>query len=72
LLAPAGVRFVEQSEQKGTGHAVLACSATLASEGGLVVVLYGDCPLLSSATLQALVDRQAANDAALTLIATSA
>src|SRR5665213_2195940 len=59
LLAPSGVRFVDQAEQKGTGHALLACRASLASEPGLVVVLYGDCPLLSPATLTELVRRQA-------------
>jgi bifunctional UDP-N-acetylglucosamine pyrophosphorylase/glucosamine-1-phosphate N-acetyltransferase len=70
LLTRAGVRFIEQSEQKGTGHAVLACRTLLASKGGLVVVLYGDCPLLSQRTLQELVDRQAASDTAVTLITT--
>src|SRR6202035_372181 len=55
LLASSGVHFVDQTEQKGTGHALLACQASLASNPashpGLVVVLYGDCPLLSPATL---------------------
>jgi bifunctional UDP-N-acetylglucosamine pyrophosphorylase/glucosamine-1-phosphate N-acetyltransferase len=69
-LRPAGVHFVEQTEQKGTGHAVLACRDALASEEGLVVVLYGDCPLLSQATLRELVDRQTGSDAAVTLITT--
>jgi bifunctional UDP-N-acetylglucosamine pyrophosphorylase / glucosamine-1-phosphate N-acetyltransferase len=70
LLAPYGVRFVDQTEQKGTGHALLACRTALASEPGLVVVLYGDCPLLSPATLTELVRRQSASDAAATLITT--
>src|SRR5579863_2932749 len=70
LLAPAGVRFVDQTEQKGTGHALLACRAALASQPGLVVVLYGDCPLLSPATLVELVRRQESSDAAATLIVT--
>ncbi len=69
-LAHSGVRFVEQTEQKGTGHALLMCRDALASEGGLVVVTYGDGPLLSRATLQELVDRQAAGDRAATLITT--
>ncbi len=51
LLEPSGVRFVEQKEQKGTGHALLACRESLAAEPGFVVVLYGDCPLLAPATL---------------------
>ena len=71
LLAPSGVRFVDQTEQKGTGHALLACRDSLASEPGLVVVLYGDCPLLSPATLAELVRRAgSASDAAATLITT--
>jgi bifunctional UDP-N-acetylglucosamine pyrophosphorylase/glucosamine-1-phosphate N-acetyltransferase len=74
LLAPSGVHFVDQTEQKGTGHALLACQASLASKPaskpGLVVVLYGDCPLLSPATLTELVERQIAGDSAATLITT--
>src|SRR5580658_10965140 len=63
LLAPSGVRFVEQKGQKGTGHALLACRKSLASKpssvkSGFVVVLYGDCPLLEPATLSELVRRQ--------------
>ncbi len=70
LLASSGVQFVEQTEQKGTGHALLACRAALASKPGLVVVLYGDCPLLSRATLTELVQRQTAGNSAATLITT--
>ena len=70
LLTPSGIRFVGQIEQKGTGHALLACQPSLASEPGLVVVLYGDCPLLSPATLTELVRRQSASQAAATLITT--
>src|SRR5260370_6361603 len=69
-LAHAGVQFVDQKEQKGTGHALLMCRDVLASQGGLVVVTYGDGPLLSRATLQQLVDRQASSDGAATLITT--
>jgi bifunctional UDP-N-acetylglucosamine pyrophosphorylase / glucosamine-1-phosphate N-acetyltransferase len=70
LLGPSGVRFIDQTEQKGTGHALLACRASLVSEPGLVVVLYGDCPLLSPATLTELVRRQTSGDAAATVITT--
>jgi bifunctional UDP-N-acetylglucosamine pyrophosphorylase/glucosamine-1-phosphate N-acetyltransferase len=70
LLAPAGVRFVEQTEQKGTGHALLACREALASEPGFVVVLYGDCPLLAPETLAELVRRQSSGNSAATLITT--
>src|SRR5579862_377346 len=36
----SGVRSVDQTEQKGTGHALLACRDSLVSQPGLVVVLY--------------------------------
>jgi bifunctional UDP-N-acetylglucosamine pyrophosphorylase/glucosamine-1-phosphate N-acetyltransferase len=69
-LQSTGVRFVEQSEQRGTGHAVLACREALKSEGGLVTVLYGDCPLLAATTLRELIDRQRSSSGAVTLITT--
>jgi bifunctional UDP-N-acetylglucosamine pyrophosphorylase / glucosamine-1-phosphate N-acetyltransferase len=58
LLAPLGVRFATQTEQKGTGHAVMMCGELLASDPGFVLVAYGDCPLLSAATFKALIERQ--------------
>jgi bifunctional UDP-N-acetylglucosamine pyrophosphorylase/glucosamine-1-phosphate N-acetyltransferase len=70
LLAPWGVCFVEQTEQKGTGHALLACRPSLAAKPRLVLVLYGDCPLLSAATLTELVRRQSASSSGATLITT--
>jgi len=70
ILAPTGVRFVEQAEQKGTGHALLMCRAGLEERGGLVVVIYGDGPLLSAATIQRLIDTQESGTSAATLITT--
>jgi bifunctional UDP-N-acetylglucosamine pyrophosphorylase / glucosamine-1-phosphate N-acetyltransferase len=70
LLSPLGVRFEEQTEQRGTGHAVGICRAGLSSETGLVQVLYGDGPLISRATLAELLRRQRASDAAATVITT--
>ncbi len=70
LLGQSGVQFVDQTEQMGTGHALLVSRERLASRPGWVVVLYGDCPLLSPETLRELVRRQAPNDAAATLITT--
>jgi bifunctional UDP-N-acetylglucosamine pyrophosphorylase/glucosamine-1-phosphate N-acetyltransferase len=47
---------VEQTEQRGTGHAVrLAMPALKGFRGDLVLVLYGDVPLLRRETLAALV-----------------
>jgi bifunctional UDP-N-acetylglucosamine pyrophosphorylase/glucosamine-1-phosphate N-acetyltransferase len=66
-----GVRFVEQTEQRGTGHALRMCRDTLEPDGGLVVALYGDGPLLRDETIRELIARHSSSDAAATLIATS-
>jgi bifunctional UDP-N-acetylglucosamine pyrophosphorylase/glucosamine-1-phosphate N-acetyltransferase len=54
-LAAAGTIFAVQDEQRGTGHAVMAAREHLEGFDGNVVVLYGDMPLLSEATIRALV-----------------
>ena len=69
-LANRPVQFALQTEQSGTGHAVMMCREALASRSGYVVVIYGDGPLLSAATLRRLVDAQSRGDTAATLIAT--
>ncbi len=69
-LAPLGVNFMHQTEQQGTGHALLTCRDSLHEAGGLLIVLYGDTPLLTSATLHRLVDKHRRHHAAATLITT--
>jgi bifunctional UDP-N-acetylglucosamine pyrophosphorylase/glucosamine-1-phosphate N-acetyltransferase len=46
----------EQAERKGTGHAVLMARSALAGRPGPVLVVYGDTPLIGTATLRRLVD----------------
>jgi bifunctional UDP-N-acetylglucosamine pyrophosphorylase/glucosamine-1-phosphate N-acetyltransferase len=65
-----GVQFVEQTEQKGTGHALLVGREAIETQGGLLVVLYGDVPLMSTATLRQLIERQKNGTAAATVITT--
>jgi bifunctional UDP-N-acetylglucosamine pyrophosphorylase/glucosamine-1-phosphate N-acetyltransferase len=55
-FGPGSITVVEQKEQKGTGHAVRLGLRALPTFAGLVVILYGDVPLLRTETLQALVD----------------
>ncbi len=69
-VAAYGVRFAEQTEQRGTGHAVLMCRDMLEAAKGWVVILYGDCPLLKPSTVKELVRRQQASDAAAIVITT--
>ncbi|HZO56932.1 MAG TPA: bifunctional UDP-N-acetylglucosamine diphosphorylase/glucosamine-1-phosphate N-acetyltransferase GlmU [Bryobacteraceae bacterium] len=69
-VARHGVRFAVQNEQKGTGHAVGCCRESLQDNGGLVIVTYGDCPLLRDETLAALVVAYHDEGAACTVITT--
>ena len=56
-LADEGVSFAVQTEQRGTGHAVLAAREHLSGDG-VVLVVYGDMPLLTAPTLRRLFDRR--------------
>lgn len=58
------VVFAEQTEQKGTGHAVMMCESALADHTGAVLILAGDTPLLRGASLRALLDRREESGAA--------
>jgi len=61
------VVWVEQAEQLGTGHAVMACREHLDGVGGAVLVLAGDGPLLRTETLRRLIAGHDEERAALTL-----
>jgi len=58
-----GVTFVLQEPQLGTGHAVQMAAPAL-EPGGLCLVLAGDVPLLRPSTLERVIRRAAAGDAA--------
>jgi bifunctional UDP-N-acetylglucosamine pyrophosphorylase/glucosamine-1-phosphate N-acetyltransferase len=55
------VEVAIQAEQKGTGHAVLQAAPVLSDHEGLVLILSGDVPLLTRATLEKLVAAAAAD-----------
>jgi bifunctional UDP-N-acetylglucosamine pyrophosphorylase/glucosamine-1-phosphate N-acetyltransferase len=63
-----GIRFIEQTEQKGTGHAVMVGRERLEPLEGYLMILYGDSPLLRTQTLLQLIGRQKASEAAGTLL----
>ena len=60
----SGIGFIEQKEQKGTGHALMVGREALAGLDGYVAIVYGDGPLLRAETLERLVERAAAGHAA--------
>jgi bifunctional UDP-N-acetylglucosamine pyrophosphorylase/glucosamine-1-phosphate N-acetyltransferase len=49
-----GVEFAEQTEQLGTGHAVMMCRDALARHAGPVVVVAGDSPMLQAESVATL------------------
>ena len=51
------IEFAIQKEARGTGHAVLAAKEKLADFSGIALVMFGDTPLITAATLDQLTDR---------------
>ena len=66
----AGVEWVIQAEQRGTGHAVQMAKESLAGFTGTLLVVCGDTPLLRGETLRALLDRHRRSGAAVTILST--
>jgi bifunctional UDP-N-acetylglucosamine pyrophosphorylase/glucosamine-1-phosphate N-acetyltransferase/UDP-N-acetylglucosamine pyrophosphorylase len=51
------ITFVEQTEQLGTGHAVMMCREHLARQNGPVLVVTGDSPLIQPSSVRKLLAR---------------
>ncbi len=66
--AIAPVETAVQALQRGTGDAVMAARAKLNGFAGDVLVLYGDTPLTSAATLERLLAERQRTDAAVAVI----
>ena len=56
LAGRQGLRFVDQTEQLGTGHAVQMCRPALEGFAGSVLVVTGDSPLVQVDSLRRLFD----------------
>jgi bifunctional UDP-N-acetylglucosamine pyrophosphorylase/glucosamine-1-phosphate N-acetyltransferase/UDP-N-acetylglucosamine pyrophosphorylase len=54
LAGEPGIEFAEQTEQLGTGHAVMMCRPQLAAHNGPVLILAGDSPMVQVSSLRAL------------------
>lgn len=67
-VAGDGVTFVLQSEQLGTGHAVLQCEGALEGFEGTVIVLNGDVPCLRTGTMRRFLDYHTGEGAAATVL----
>ena len=62
-----GVRFVLQEPQKGTGHAVQVAMPEAPADARTVMVLCGDVPLISGASIENLYDLHQKSGAAVTV-----
>jgi len=63
-----GYVFAEQTEQLGTGHAVMAAEAALGEGDFPVLICYGDMPLLRRETYEELVRMHTAEQNACTIL----
>jgi len=66
-LSDLGVQFVEQKEQRGTGHAI-QCARESIAKYNHILVLSGDVPLISAITLQHLMTMHLAEGAAMSIL----
>ncbi|GAB4143705.1 MAG: NTP transferase domain-containing protein [Planctomycetaceae bacterium] len=64
LAGQRDIEFALQSEQLGTGHAVMMCKQQLLGHQGPVLVLAGDTPLLKANSLSGLIEELRAENAA--------
>jgi bifunctional UDP-N-acetylglucosamine pyrophosphorylase/glucosamine-1-phosphate N-acetyltransferase len=74
-VAGAGVNFVLQAEQRGTGHALMVARDAVSGSGNgnrtsydQVIVLSGDAPLITAGTVKKLSAFHTAQKAAMTLL----
>jgi bifunctional UDP-N-acetylglucosamine pyrophosphorylase/glucosamine-1-phosphate N-acetyltransferase len=67
-LGEEPARFVTQTEQRGTGDAVMAARGALAAANSTVLVLSGDVPLVRAETIRGLIDTHRSSKAASTIL----
>jgi bifunctional UDP-N-acetylglucosamine pyrophosphorylase/glucosamine-1-phosphate N-acetyltransferase len=66
-VADTGVRFIEQADQRGTGHAI-QCALPAIAGYGYMLVLSGDVPLIRPQTIEQLWQFHQRERAAMTLL----
>lgn len=61
-------RYAEQTEQLGTGHAVMMCADQFADFDGTVLITFGDMPLFRRSEMERMCRQHQENGAACTLM----
>jgi bifunctional UDP-N-acetylglucosamine pyrophosphorylase/glucosamine-1-phosphate N-acetyltransferase len=67
FAAQTDIQWIEQKEQKGTGHAAMVCEPALGGFDGPVLTIAGDMPLIQGRTLTMLLEESARTGDAVTL-----
>lgn len=62
------IKYAFQAERKGTGHATMQAQSLLQGRSDLVLVYYGDMPLLKAESLRKLVENQEQGRTAITML----
>ena len=62
------LKYATQTEQLGTGHAVLQTEELLKNKKGHILILYGDVPNIKASTLKPIIHDHITNNRGLTLI----
>lgn len=62
------VQYVEQHEQKGTGHAVMMAKNLLKGKSKAVIVSYGDMPLYKTETIKRLIKKFNADNPTIAMV----
>jgi len=62
------IKFIEQKEQHGTGHAVMVTENVFKDFDGNIFILCGDVPLLRPETLQKMLEKHKKTNAACTVL----
>ncbi len=62
------IKFIEQKEQNGTGHAVMVTENVFKDFDGNIFILCGDVPLLRAETLQKMLTKHKETNAACTVL----
>lgn len=68
VVSPLGVMTVVQGEQLGTGHAVHQAEEAMGGFAGDILILYGDVPLVSTATMARMIERLHGEDDPATVV----
>lgn len=68
-MQSSGIQFVEQKEQRGTGHAIMQTREALQGFDD-VLVLSGDVPLIRKETIERVLEFHRRQDAAMTILTT--